>query len=159
MINMKKKKYGFTLVELLAVIVVLGIIMAVAGTAAVKIRENANIEEAKKLKKILDDLGPSIYSYEKTVGGSSDFNKKYRKQTFYIGGGELKQSGYIGDIKNPTGSGNCIGYIKVTQSGDFISKICCPGLYKYKSESEEEISSDVECNKFFNHGSIKLTTK
>lgn len=59
-----KNKKGFTLVELLAVIVVLGIIMAVAGTAALKIKKNSDIETAKKLEQTLADLGPSIYSYE-----------------------------------------------------------------------------------------------
>lgn len=85
-----KNKKGFTLVELLAVIVVLGIIMAVAGTAALKIKKNADIEAAKKLEQSLTDLGPSIYSYEmmqqpKVIAGDDsnpldgNFSYNYKK--------------------------------------------------------------------------------
>ena len=46
-----KNKNGFTLVELLAVIVVLGVIMAIAGTAVLGQRKKANIEVAKDMEK------------------------------------------------------------------------------------------------------------
>ena len=62
------KNNGFTLVELLAVIVVLGVIMAIAGTAVLGQRRKTNIEEAKKIEQTIADLGPGIYSYESSVG-------------------------------------------------------------------------------------------
>ena len=72
------RKKGFTLVELLAVIVVLGIIMTIAGTAVLGQRKKANIEEAKKLEDTIKNLGAGIYSYE-MISGVKD-NESYCKK-------------------------------------------------------------------------------
>ena len=63
-----KNKNGFTLIELLAVIVVLAIIMVIAGSNLIGTKKEANIAEAKKIEKMIEDLGPGIYSYEKLSG-------------------------------------------------------------------------------------------
>jgi prepilin-type N-terminal cleavage/methylation domain-containing protein len=78
---MKRNKKGFTLVELLAVIVVLGIIMTIAGTAVLKQKKKANIQEAMELEQTIEDLGPNIYSYEFLVGV-----KDFKSYCTYIGG-------------------------------------------------------------------------
>lgn len=62
------KKNGFTLVELLAVIVILGIIMTIASSSLITTKKEANIREAKQIEKSIKDLGMEIYSYEKTLG-------------------------------------------------------------------------------------------
>ena len=73
-----KNKNGFTLIELLAVIVVLSSIMVIAGSNLIGTKKEANIAEAKKIEKMIEDLGPGIYSYEK-LSGVKD-NESYCKK-------------------------------------------------------------------------------
>lgn len=136
-----KKEKGFTLVELLAVIVVLGVIMAIAGTAVLNQRKKANIEEAKKIEQSITDLGPGIYSYESSVGSGSfmqDFNKEQR---FKISQNTLISAGYLdGQIKNPSGNGNCDAYLVIDPLSEdemFKGYVDCPNLYATGQEDEE----------------------
>lgn len=136
---MKKNKKGFTLVELLAVIVVLGIIMSIAGTAVLKQKKKANLEEARKLEKTIADLGPSIYSYEYLTGnkdGNDYFYKAYKSlsdgSSIKISLSELKNAGYLKSdtISNPSGNGNCEGYLEVKKGPEFKAYISCENLYE-----------------------------
>ena len=136
---MKKNNKGFTLVELLAVIVVLGIIMSIAGTAVLKQKKKANLEEAKKLEKTIADLGPSIYSYESMLGNKDDndyFYKSYKNlrdvSSIKISLSELKEAGYLKSetISNPAGNGNCEGYLEVKKGPEFNAYISCDNLYE-----------------------------
>ena len=79
---MKKNNKGFTLVELLAVIVILAIIMTIAGTNLLGTKKEANIEEAKKMEQMIEDLGPGIYTYEK-LNGVKD-KKSYCKKKYNV---------------------------------------------------------------------------
>lgn len=115
-------KKGFTLIELLAVIVVLGVIMTIAGTAALKIKNDANVEEAKKLEDTIKNLGPDVYLATKNTG-------KYDFSTLTDYG--LKSS----TIKNPNGNGNCSGYLEISEELEFSGHICCPDLYMTGSEN------------------------
>lgn len=82
-----KKNNGFTLVELLAVITILGVIMIVGGVAAVNIKKDANIKEAKQIEEMLKDLGPGIYSYEKSAGvyDARSYCKKIESEDYISG--------------------------------------------------------------------------
>lgn len=123
-------KKGFTLIELLAVIVILGIIMAIAGTAALNLKKNANIEEAKKLEDTIKNFGPDVYLATKTPG-------KYDLSELTDYG--LKSS----IIKNPKGNGNCSGYLEISDDIEFSGHICCPGLYMTGSDS---IPTESDCS-------------
>ena len=79
--NTKQIKNVFTLVELLAVIVILGIIMAIGGGITMQVKKNANEEQAKQLEKTIKELGPNIYSHESLVGV-----KDYKSYCDDIGG-------------------------------------------------------------------------
>ena len=83
---MKKNNTGFTLVELLAVIVILAIIMTIAGTNLLGTKKEANKKEAEKMEKMIEDLGPGIYTYEKLNGVKDDktYCEKIKKGTYDI---------------------------------------------------------------------------
>ena len=155
-----KNKKGFTLVELLAVIVVLGVVMTIAGTAALKIKKNANIEEAKQLEKTLKELGPNLFSYEMSKGSNSNFYVKYKallvtnsttttnnKYSITIPVSELSSKGYLksANISNPAGGEVCSGFLRViknTSGPIFVGKICCPNLY------DSNGNDGVDCTNF-----------
>ena len=116
------KKNGFTLVELLAVIVVLGIIMVIVGRNLTKTRREANIKEVEKIEKTIESFGPEIYIDDKSI-------KTYNSQ-------ELYNKGYLKSniIKNPMGGENCSATLTISDGPTFEANICCPGLYKTDEE-------------------------
>lgn len=134
---MKKNKKGFTLVELLAVIVVLGIIMVIAGSNLLQTKKTANIEEAKKMEKMIEDLGPGIYADEKINSSNTkimdyDSMSINGRKKIYIN--TLASNEYLksSSIKNPAGNETCQGYLSVIKTSDgpeFKGYICCPNLY------------------------------
>lgn len=121
------KNRGFTLIELLAVIVVLGVIMTIAGVSVMKIRNDAALQEAKKLEDTIADLGPGIYSNEVITDdksilnyGSMELNSS-KKITLYQLKGYLKELKCEKDncqLKSPFGSGYCDGYLEVKKTAD-----------------------------------------
>ena len=98
-----RNKKGFTLLELLAIIVLLGLISMVPITALMNNRKNANKKLAKEMEQSLTKLGEEIYVYE-TMNGSDDsgsFNDKYKS----LGDGkiiitlnQLKDAGYLKNL-------------------------------------------------------------
>lgn len=136
------KNRGFTLIELLAVIVVLGVIMTIAGVSVMKIRNDAALQEAKKLEDTIADLGPGIYSNEVITDdksilnyGSMELNSS-KKITLYQLKGYLKELKCEKDncqLKSPFGSGYCDGYLEVKKTADgpsFKGYISCGDSYK-----------------------------
>ena len=121
------KNKGFTLIELLAVIVVLGVIMTIAGVSVIKIRNDAALQEAKKLEDTIADLGPGIYSNEVITDDKSILNygsmklNSSKKITLYQLKGYLKELKCEKDncqLKSPFGSGYCDGYLEVKKTAD-----------------------------------------
>lgn len=121
------KNKGFTLIELLAVIVVLGVIMTIAGVSVMKIRNDAALQEAKKLEDTIADLGPGIYSNEVITDDTSILNyddmklDSSKKITLYQLKGYLKELKCEKDncqLKSPFGSGYCDGYLEVKKTAD-----------------------------------------
>lgn len=111
------KKNGFTLVELLAVIVVLGIIMSIAGTAVLKQKKKANQGEVDSLYNTIKSLGPDVYLSEKTTPAC--YSAEW-----------LKDKGYLkSEIKNPANpKENCEAYLIINQDNTFDAYINCSGL-------------------------------
>ena len=144
-----KNKKGFTLVELLAVIVLLGLISTVSITALMKSRKNANIKLAKEMEQSLTKLGEEIYVYE-TVNGSKDsgsFNDVYKNlktaDKIVITLNELKTAGYLKNLKKDgsnykfispeSKSKTCDGFIIIKKGPVSQGYINCDNLYETAS--------------------------
>lgn len=128
------KKNGFTLVELLAVIVILGIIMAITSSSLIATRKKANQNEVDSLYNTIKSLGPEVYLNEK------------KSQACYSAGW-LKKEGYLkSEIKNPANSKeNCTAYLIIDNTKDpmFDAYIECSGLEpEPKGTSIENIDID-----------------
>lgn len=111
------KKNGFTLVELLAVIVILGIIMVIVGRNLTSTKREANIKEAQKIEKTIESFGPEIY----IDSGKGEYTQE-----------DLFVKGYLKSktIKNPAGGGTCSATLTISEGPTFEANVCCPGLYK-----------------------------
>ena len=111
------KKNGFTLVELLAVIVILGIIMVIVGRNLTSTKREANIKEAEKIEKTLEGFGPEIYIEHGIDTYSTSF---------------LSSKGYLksSTIKNPAGGEDCTASLIIESGPTFKAELCCPRLYK-----------------------------
>lgn len=128
-----KRNNGFTLVELLAVIVVLGVIMVIAGSSLTAVKKKANIDEAKEIEEMLTNLGADVYL---NVEGASDISLNESKKIFIY---DLYTNGYLksSKLENPAGGDECEGYLEITKTEEgpvFQGYVCCPALYETNSD-------------------------
>lgn len=117
---MKKNIKGFTLVELLAVIVILGLIMTIAGTSLIGTRKKANQSEVDSIYNTIKEIGPDVYLKK------GETNKCYTAAW-------LKKEGYLkSEISNPSKPGEtCETYLKIGTPSDtdmFDAYVDCKGL-------------------------------
>lgn len=152
-----KNKKGFTLVELLAVIVVLGIVSTIAVTSITGIRRKAADDTFKELEHQIAKLGPAIYSHEVIVrDDSSTFYSEYKRCKkedcdFIVplgdesSSGTLIGSGYLKEIQSPYNSSEtCEGYLYVDPaSTDEVYKGYLKCGDKYTDDNEEEYDKNA----------------
>lgn len=141
---MKKLSKGFTLVELLAVIVVLSIIMTIAGFSLSGVKNNINQKEIESVYNTIKKLGPEVYLKE-------------QKTNVYYGQEYLKNNGYLKtDINNPSDGGQCDAYliIKDNENDMFDAYVSCGGKFS-KGDNDptgdpnlKEVNDNLEDDNF-----------
>ena len=70
------KRNGFTLVELLAVIVILGLLMTIVGRSLSRPKKEAHIKEVQKMEETIKSLGPDVYIDNRDKFSAT--NEKYK---------------------------------------------------------------------------------
>ena len=112
-----KEQKGMTLIELLAVIVILGIISAIAIPSILGLMDNskkdAHVANARQM----------INSAKMAVSGDSTLQPKDKDNPVKITLADLQKKGYIESVKDPDGgtydTSNSFVLISVDDSGDF----------------------------------------
>lgn len=131
------KNKGFTLIELMAVIVLLAILSTGSITLIMKSRNRANKKLVKSMENTITEAGYNVLSYEKIADSdlysrikSASANDPVAIKLEDLVPSYLKTS----DLKNPKG-GSCYGYLLLYGS---TSKgyIKCEGLYVSPSFSD-----------------------
>ena len=121
-----KKNKGFTLVELLAVIAILGIVVIVVSVNVIGAKKDANIKEIKMIEEQIAKIGP-------------DYILENNSVTFPARIGIASLSNYLNldnsnKIKSPFGNNKtCSGYLLINKSGDeydFKGFVDCGSDYK-----------------------------
>lgn len=127
---MKKNIKGFTLVELLAVIVILAIIMTIAGANLIGTRKKANQDEVESIYNTIKQLGPDVY----LNSNNNETNMCYKASW-------LKTEGYLkSEVSNPAKpGGTCKAYLIIDKSKKndmFDAYVECDGLDKVGVDNE-----------------------
>lgn len=122
---MKKNNKGFSLIELLGVVILLGVLGTVAVTATSKYLNQSR-------KKAFLMISQSIYEAVQNCQAQG----KCTEETYTTD--KLLKLGYLPDLKNPRSSkDNCTGSVKINESGSTEYKkytyrvsLTCPGMYQ-----------------------------
>ena len=134
----RKDKNGFSLVELLAVVVIIGLLSAIAIVSVNSIIKNAEKKYYDTQKNTLKMAAQSYTQYNrnslpKSIGQSRNITLK-----------ELKDKKYVGEIKNRQGTSCDVNksYVKVFKysknSYNYIPYLVCPGI------GEDDINDEGE---------------
>ena len=111
------------MVELLAVIVVLGILTSVVTVAVLDAKRKANVGEAQKIEDEIKSFGADVYMSVHTPG---KYDITYLEDYGLV---LSKDPNTVLGIKNPNGRGYCTGYLEITSDIEFKGYVNCPNLY------------------------------
>ena len=134
------KKNGFTLVELLAVMMILGLIMVIVGRKLIISKKDASINEILKIERTLKDLGGDIYlSYRKQFSPDEKYKISLYALKDYVKNIKCDEGTKECTIENPAGGNFCDAYLLIdTTEGVedmFGAYIDCGDIYKTDLQS------------------------
>lgn len=130
--KMQKKKNGFTMVELLAVITIIGILSAVAVSSVTQYQEKAKKQDFEMLEKTLKTAADNYL-----IDHSGEIPALNNSKT--LTANTLLNEGYIADLKDPDKNGsNC----QLTTSKVTITRRKNNNISKY--DDQEEFNADLD---------------
>jgi prepilin-type N-terminal cleavage/methylation domain-containing protein len=104
-----KKSRGFTLVELLAVIVILAVILVIAIPNVMKVIDKAKLDAYKRNESMLISAGRNyVASYAENIPVSIGSTTK-------VNISDLQTKDLLKDIKDPKSNTSCSGYVLITK--------------------------------------------
>ena len=104
-------KKGFTLVEVLAVVVLLGIIITIFVPNTIKLVKQNNLKVYKIKEEELLRAAEDYANYD------NSFNKPEIDETRYVTMTQLVNGGYMNVILDSTHGSECNAFVKVTNNG------------------------------------------
>lgn len=115
-----RQKHGFTMIELLAVLVILGIIMIIAIPAVVSYMQGARTDYYEKLEDSITTIGQEYFSDHRSL------MPKENGQIYSINIKDLVSQGYTSEIVDSDGNDTCAGnvYVKRLATADFEYHAC-----------------------------------
>lgn len=120
---------GFTLVEVLAVVVLLGIIITIFVPNTIKLVKQNNLKVYKIKEKELLRAAEDYANYD------NGFNKPETGETRYITMPQLVNGGYMNKILDSTSGSECSAFVKVVNNGsqdyDYDACLLCS---EYKTD-------------------------
>jgi len=136
--SLKLTTLGFTLVELLAVIVVLGVILAIAIPNVLNIIEKARIDAIIKNEEMM------VNAAKKYLVSNTNILPVNVGNTIEVTLDSLKTNRLIDSIKNPRNNQECNGYVLVTKIGtneyDYSPQLNCVDNTRGNSSSDKLVA-------------------
>ena len=136
-----KQKRGFTMIELLAVLVILGIIMVIAVPSVVGYLQGSRTNYYDQLEESVKTVGQEYFSDHRSL------MPRENGQIFSVNIQDLITEGYTTEILDSDGNNTCTGnvYVKRLATADFEYHACIQCGKTDAEGNQEYISTDTFC--------------
>lgn len=137
----EKQKRGFTMIELLAVLVILGIIMVIAVPSVVSYLQSARSDYYDQLEESVKTVGQEYFSDHRSL------MPRENGQIFSVDIQDLITEGYTTEILDSDGNDTCTGnvYVKRLATADFEYHACIQCGKTDAEGNQEYISTSAFC--------------
>lgn len=137
----EKEKRGFTMIELLAVLVILGIIMVIAVPSVVSYLQSARSDYYDQLEESVKTVGQEYFSDHRSL------MPRENGQIFSVNIQDLITEGYTTEILDSDGNDTCTGnvYVKRLATADFEYHACIQCGKTDAEGNQEYISTSAFC--------------
>ena len=137
----EKQKRGFTMIELLAVLVILGIIMVIAVPSVVGYLQDSKQKYYEQLEDSVMTAGKEYFSDHRSL------LPRENGQIYSVDIADLVTDGYTSDVLDSDGNGTCTGmvYVKRLATADFEYHACIQCGKTDAEGNQEYISTSAFC--------------